>query len=443
MLRVRLPASLQSSLQSSLQDSLQRVAAAWPADPESQVLRVQQVMAGLTLAWFVFWPMPTEVVGQGVFIVPLGASVVDSRAEGQIAAIPVKVGQLVHRGEPLLRLYLPVLEQDLQRQKRDLRELEQINAELDDRDRVRLDAARRVRDTALQQLKAEARQVDALLATYRQKVSDLKLLARRAVVAPLSREVVDTEDRSTQLAVQLETLHIRERQAVDAFEKVKLEVVTEAQRRRYRIDDARRSIAVTRARLAYDGVLRAERDGRVLDLQVVRGQTVKAGQRLGTLGARHGQAMQAVAYFNPADARRLAPGLAVELVPHWGERGRFGGVQARVAQVSLLPATREDVDTTLGNPQLAEALVREGPVMRTLLSLATGASPERFRWTLSRGSSVFPIRQGLTLDAHAYVEWRSPITYVLPVLRDLTGSYRTLWQLQQDEPTRRQQGDLP
>ena len=443
MLRVRLPASLQSSLQSSLQDSLQRVAAAWPADPESQVLRVQQVMAGLTLAWFVFWPMPTEVVGQGVFIVPLGASVVDSRAEGQIAAIPVKVGQLVHRGEPLLRLYLPVLEQDLQRQKRDLRELEQINAELDDRDRVRLDAARRVRDTALQQLKAEARQVDALLATYRQKVSDLKLLARRAVVAPLSREVVDTEDRSTQLAVQLETLHIRERQAVDAFEKVKLEVVTEAQRRRYRIDDARRSIAVTRARLAYDGVLRAERDGRVLDLQVVRGQTVKAGQRLGTLGARHGKAMQAVAYFNPADARRLAPGLAVELVPHWGERGRFGGVQARVAQVSLLPATREDVDTTLGNPQLAEALVREGPVMRTLLSLGTGASPERFRWTLSRGSSVFPIRQGLTLDAHAYVEWRSPITYVLPVLRDLTGSYRTLWQLQQDEPTRRQQGDLP
>ena len=426
-----------------LRSALQRLASAWPVDAEAQVLRTQQFLAVVTLAWVSLWPMPTEVVGQGVFIVPQGATVIDSRAEGQIADIPVSVGQPLRRGDTLVRLYLPVLEQDLNRQQRDLIELERVNADLDQRDRVRLEAARRVRDTALLQLKAEARQVDALQRTYRQKVVDLRLLARREVVAPLAREVVDTEDRSTQLAVQLDSLRIRERQAVDAFEKVKLEVTTEAQRRRYRIDDARRRIAVTRARLAYDGVLRAERDGRLLDLQVVRGQTVKPGQRLGTLGGRHDRPMQAVAYFSPADARRLSTGLDVELVPHWGERGRFGGVQARVEQVSLLPATREDVDTTMGNPQLAEELVRQGPVMRTLLSLRQGASNDNLSWTLSRGSSVFPIRQGLTLDAHAYVEWRSPISYLLPVLRDLTGSYRTLWQLRQDTPQQRQRGDLP
>jgi HlyD family secretion protein len=375
--------------------------------------------------------------------VPQGASVVDSRAEGQVASIPVRVGERVRRGDPLVQLYLPVLEQELHRQKRDLVELERINVDLNRRDAARLEAAKRVEETSLAQLRAEARRVQALQSTYRQKVADLRHLARRAVVAPLSREVVDTEDRSTQLAVQLDNLRIREKQAIDSYEKVKLEVATEAQRRLYRIDDARRGIAVTRQRIAYDGVLRAVRDGRVLDLQVVKGQTVKPGQRLGTLGGRDGDALQAVAYFGPADARRLAPGMAVELVPHWGERGRFGGVQARVDQVSLLPATREDVDTTLGNPQLAEALVREGPVMRTLISLRRGSSDDGLRWTLSRGSSVFPIRQGLTLDAHAYVEWRPPITYVLPVLRDLTGSYRTLWQLRQDTPDRRQQEALP
>jgi len=400
-------------------------------------------MAALTGAWMLFWPMPTEVVGQGVFIVPQGATVIDARAVGQIAAIPVTVGQQVRRGQPLLRLYLPVLEQDLRRQQRDLSELVRINADLGLRDRVRLDAARRVRDTALLKLKAEDRQVSALHNTYRQKVADLRLLARREVVAPLAREVVDTEDRSTQLAVQRENLRISERQAIDEYEKVKLAVATETQRRLYRIDDARRAIAVTRARLAYDGVLLAERDGTVLDWQVVRGQTVKSGQRLGTLGGHDSASMQAVAYFSPADARRLSKALPVELVPHWNERGRFGGVQAQVSQVSLLPATREDIDTTLGSPQLAEALVKGGPVMRTLLELRRGSSADGFRWTLSGGSSVFPIRQGLTLDAHAYVEWRSPISYLLPVLRDLTGSYRTLWQLRQDTPQRRQHGELP
>lgn len=407
------------------------------------MLIAQGVMGTLTLAWLLLWPMPTEVVGQGVFIVPQGATVIDSRAEGQIAAIPVRVGQRVRKGEPVLRLYLPVLEQELHRQQRDLAELVRINADLNLRDRARLEAARRVRDTALQKFEAEDRRVSSLHNTYRQKVADLRHLARREVVAPLAREVVDTEDRSTQLAVQLDNLRINEKQAIDAYEKVKLEVATETQRRLYRIDDAQRAIAVTRARLAYDGVLRAERDGEVLDLQVVRGQTVKPGQRLGTLGGQDSSALQAVAYFSPADARRLSKGLPVELVPHWNERGRFGGVQAEVEQVSLLPATREDVDTTLGSPQLADALVKDGPVMRTVMALRRSAGDEGFRWTLSGGSSVFPIRQGLTLDAHAYVEWRTPISYLLPVLRDLTGSYRTLWQLRQDSPQRRQQGALP
>ena len=209
---------------------------------------------------------------------------------------------------------------------------------------------------------------------------------------------------------------------------------------------------VTEARLAYEGTLRAPRPGRLIDIQVVSGQTVKPGERLGTLAGADGQPLQAVAYFAPADARRLRPGMAVEVVPDWNERGRFGGIQGRVERLNLLPATREDVDTTLGNPQLAESLVRHGPVIRAEIALLgagaarrdTAAGSQAFRWTLSRGSSVFPIHQGLTLKAHAYVEWRSPISYLLPVLRDLTGTYRTLGeQRRQDQPTLRQQGALP
>ena len=32
----------------------------------------------------------------------------------------------------------------------------------------------------------------------------------------------------------------------------------------------------------------------------------------------------------------------------------------------------------------------------------------------------------MTLNAYGYVEWRSPLSYVLPGLRSLTGGYRTL-----------------
>ena len=409
----------------------------------------------LTAAWALLWPVPTEVIGRGVVIVPGGASVIDARAEGQILELPVAVGQEVRRGQPLVRLFLPALEQQVRRQEKDLAELIRIDADLNRRDAARLAAAGRVRDTALAKLEDDRRRYNRLRRVYDQKVADFQHLARREVVAPLAQEVLATEDRAMQLDTDVAELRIREQQAIDAWEAVKLAIDTETQRRRFRINDVRRTLKVTEARLDYESTRNAERDGRLLDLQVVRGQTVRPGERLGTLAGGDG-ALQAVAYFAPADARRLRSGLAMEVVPDWKERGRFGGIQGRVNRVSQLPATREDVSTTMGNPQLAEALVRRGPVMRTTIDLlpavdrvssgapSKGDSVPRYRWTLSRGSSVFPIREGLTLQAHGYVEWRTPASYVLPVLRDLTGSYRTLRQQQrQDEPDLRQRGGLP
>ena len=411
------------------------------------------VVGGLTAAWALFWPVPTEVIGRGVVIVPGGASVIDARAEGQILELPVAVGQEVRRGQPLVRLYLPALDQQLRRQEKDLAELVRINDALNRRDAARLESARRVRNTTLAKLEDDRNRFDRLRRVYDQKVADFRHLARREVVAPLAQEVVATEDRALQLDTEVAELHIREQQAVNDWEGVQLEIATEAQRRRYRIDEGRRNLKVTQARLAYESTRTAERDGRLLDLQVVRGQTVHPGERLGTLSGGDGQPLQAVAYFAPADARRLKPGLAMEVVPDWKERGRFGGIQGRVTRVSLLPATREDVNTTLGNPQLAEALVRRGPVMRTTIDLLPAAdapdggqedSATRYRWTLSRGSSVFPIREGLTLQAHGYVEWRTPASYVLPLLRDLTGTYRTLRQQErEDQPNLRQRGGRP
>ena len=415
---------------------------------ERRVLVALGTAWALTAGWFLFWPVPTEVIGRGVVIVPGGATVIDARAEGQILSLPVRVGQRVSRGQTLLRLYLPTLEQQLRRQEKDLAELIRINADLDRRDRARLASARRLRDTALAQLQGNRERLDALRRVYDQKVADFRHLARREVVAPLAGEVVASEDRAIQLDNSVADLGIRQREAIDAWETVKLGIDTESQRRRFAINDARRAVRVTQTRLGFDGSLSATRDGRLLDLQVVRGQTVKAGQRLGTLGGpAAGQTLQAVAYFAPADARRLRPGLAMEVVPDWNERGRFGGIRGRVVNVTLLPATREDVNTTMGNPQLAEALVRHGPVLRTEIAMQpTGNAPgfDGYRWTLSRGSSVFPIREGLTLKAHGYVEWRPPVSYLLPMLRDLTGSYRTLRQQErQDQPPLRQRDALP
>ena len=202
--------------------------------------------------------------------------------------------------------------------------------------------------------------------------------------------------------------------------------------RQFAIDDLKRKIRVTEAQIAYDGKVIAGRDGSVLDLQVIAGQTVKLRDRLGTIGrlqqtSKKAPDLKAVAYFAPADARRLPLGMPIEVVPHWKQRGRFGGIVGKVSSVLTLPSTEDDVSTITGNPQLAKELTKDGPVMRADIELTRNkASFDGYSWTISWGSGVFPIREGLTTTAHAYVEWRSPVSYVIPGLRSLTGGYRTL-----------------
>ena len=396
--------------------------------PRQQLGGVLALMGGALGAWAVFWLVPTEVVGKGVLLLPDNAGLLDARAAGQVRRLPIRVGDRVQRGQVLVELYLPVLEKELEQQRANLRELERQNQALDARDRLRLETEKTSVETALAKLQGDSERYTALRNTYASKLRNLEWLARREVVAPLSSEVVNAEQGLTNTGVNLDQVRIEQKKVLTAYQQVKLAIETEALQRRYTIDDLRRRIRVTEARLAYEGQLHADRDGEVLDLQVIPGQTVAVGQRLGTIGrlADGGVPLKAVSYFAPADARRLRQGMPVEVVPQWNQRSRFGGIVGTVRHVNTLPATEEDISTTIGNPQLAKALVEGGPVMRTLIELERDpSSRDGFRWTLSRGSSVFPVREGLTVESHAYVEWRTPLSYVLPGLRSITGGYRS------------------
>ena len=419
-------------------------------DEHDQVgLCLGAVVAGL-LGWALFCPIPTEVRGEGVLIYPENAGVLDARAAGQVRRLLVRAGEPVRRGQVLMEIALPVQEKQLMQQKGNLALLERQNAQLDERDTLRLQAERAALDTALAKLEQDRRRYESLQSTYAGKLRNLEWLAKREVVAPLSSEVVGAEQGLTSTGANLDQIRIEEKRVLSDYQKVKLAVETEALQRRYRIEDLRREIRVTEARLGFDGRVLAERDGRVLDLQVIEGQTVAMGQRLGTIGrgqvddASAGK-LKAVAFFSPADARRLPIGLPVEVVPLWNQRGRFGGIEGQVKHVLTLPATEEDISTTIGNPQLAASLVKNGPVMRAEIELVRDpASRDGYRWTLSRGSGVFPVREGLTVSTFAYVEWRTPLSYIVPGVRSLTGGYRSRsidrkW----DQPSLRQPGSLP
>jgi len=116
-------------------------------------------------------------------------------------------------------------------------------------------------DTSLAKLQSDRERYGSLRDTYSSKLRRLEWLTRREVVAPLSSEVVSTEQGLTTACVNLDQVRIEHKKVLTAYQQVKLAIETEALQRRYAIDDLRRRIRVTEARLAYEGQLHADRDG--------------------------------------------------------------------------------------------------------------------------------------------------------------------------------------
>ena len=264
--------------------AVQKLRHRWEALTDHQQVGCAQAGVGiLFLGWLVFWPVPTEVKGKGVLIYPDNAGLLNARASGQVLKVEVAVGERVRRSQVLMTLYLPVLERKLEQQQGNLAQLIRQNDELDHRDRLRLDTARLALDTTLAKLVDDERRLAALQTTYSKKVSKLDWLAAREVVAPLSQEVVGAEQGLTTTSVNLDEIKIQRKTVITDFQQIKLDIETEQLDRLYRIDDLKRKVRVTEAKIAYDGKIIADREGRVLDLQVIPGQTVKMGDRLGTI----------------------------------------------------------------------------------------------------------------------------------------------------------------
>ncbi|MEL0264990.1 MAG: biotin/lipoyl-binding protein, partial [Synechococcus sp.] len=147
-------------------------------------------VTGVLALWALFWPVPTEVKGQGVLIFPSKAGLLNARAQGQVLAVNVKVGDRVKKGQELMSLYLPVLERELAQQRGNLLQLEAINGELNERDARRLETEKAAVDVALAKFDDDLDRYSRLQATYGNKLNNLEWLSSRQVVAPLSREVV-------------------------------------------------------------------------------------------------------------------------------------------------------------------------------------------------------------------------------------------------------------
>jgi HlyD family secretion protein len=434
---------------------------------------------GAAAAWSWLGRIPITVEGTAMLVRPRQVVAIQAPAEGRIAALSVGVGDRVARGELLARLALPELEKELEQERARLaafdtragelaaleREQAQLELSLLAEQRDQLEHRRAsLLETAEASLSRSAELIArqrANLETARKLSEELELtlqerqqsfsllegqglIARDQLVEARSR-TIDKQLALAELAVLEQELRLREDQAREAYEKQQDQVMdlalqakdlelrllrVSSQLRRDELEragqrqDVERRIEQLQTRIESEGRVLSEHDGRILELAVQVGQRVETLSRLGRLEIEDERSeLQAVAWFEVEDGKRVRPGLRILVSPTTAPRERFGSIVGSVQRVSDFPVTFEAVANQIGDLDLARALVAGPSRIEVLAQLQTDArTPSGFAWTTGGGPERLRVTPGTTAHVRVTIDERAPITFVLPFLRALRGS---------------------
>lgn len=407
--------------------SLERLSSPEQLDQLLQVTRPSGWLALCSLAallaagvaWGFAGTIPTEARGGGMLLRRGGVSDLVSAASGQVEEILVSVGDSVEKGQVVAKI----------RQDSLLRQIEEARSRREavaQEYRDLLLFAEEQRRLSAQNLAQQRANLERSVATLERQGSLLeeRIAAQRELLADglITRQTLLTTEQELnqtrdQLAAQrleqggLDLARLEEEQA--------LELQIEA--RRGQIRDLDLEIRELTAELEQNVNVVSSEAGRVLELAVDAGGVVSPGTVILTMEVSSEELM-AVLFVPASEGKRVRPDMAVKVSPATAPREEHGFMVGTVRWVSEYPSTSRGMLRLLGNQELVDRLLEEGPPIQVDVVLAEDPStPTGYRWSSSAGPE-FEITSGTPAEGRIILDEDRPISLLLPKVRSALGS---------------------
>jgi HlyD family secretion protein len=317
-------------------------------------------------------------------------------------------------------------------------------------------------------------QIDEINDLISQRLNSYKNLATEGAVARLDPTLIQSEDtlqknlnEKTSLLAKLQDLYAKDQQLVASNESLRAQnhnlqaqlanLATEEEQvtlndlqsniqRQNTIDNLQREITNLEVQLKNQSQVVSAHTGEILEVSINEGEFVSAGTSIGKIQIENGAAKKiGLAFFTPENANRIREGMDVEVIPNslterrfGGTRERFGAMIGTVNTVSKETVTPEEVASMVGSDQLAKSLMENPvpysapdpgeaknlPVVQVKIELQPDPSNVTgYQWTGQQTPNI-EIPEGAIGEAKVTLEERSPLSYVVPTLRWITGIYQ-------------------
>ncbi|MDJ0680074.1 MAG: NHLP bacteriocin system secretion protein [Xenococcaceae cyanobacterium MO_167.B52] len=436
------------------------------------------IFGSLGLFWSIFGSIPITVTAKGILINPRGVLQFQSPISGQLQSLNIRTGQCVQKDEILAIIDPSAKKQELQQQrdklaqvkgqiqnttslreqatnletkaiiaernslKQKLQDTQQLTPRIKEEQlksvfQQRLSLQQQLKDAeeltpVLQKRLAKQRelqkqgaiseervlQAEQEYRQTRQNISELQAQLQQLQVqeTELQQKYLENLNSITTIQAELENLYTRSKQ----LEQNNLEATN---KEKNQIQELEQAIARLEKEVADNSIIRSPHNGCIVEITVTVGQYVNPGVRLGTLKiAESNSDLMSVNYFEVADGKKIQPGMKVLITPDTVKRSRYGGIIGKIREVSPFSVTSDTATSVVGNPELVEKIIsQQGGQVEVLAQLISDSNTfSGYKWSSSDGPEL-KISPGTTTTVRVIVEERSPITFVLPILREWSG----------------------
>jgi HlyD family secretion protein len=431
--------------------------------------------------WSVYGKIPVTVEGKGVLIHPGKVIPLQAPLQGQLIELKIKSGEQVKKGDLIATIGQPELrkqlelaqnklvqlqkqDQDLsllqtQRRNSDLVSLSQQRQASEQRLEILEELTPTLRDKGLISIKRDRQTtltrlstLRELLPTFKKRLEIRKNLFREGAIADdillqARQEYFDNTAQINEAESKLKELDMKEADALKQYlsnlneiknikaqiqelQSKKANLAQQDQEsttnRQKEIQDVEREINGLRKKIGDQTKITSQHNGRILEITTNLGQVVQPGTRIANIDIDNpSDKMVGITYFPVEDGKKIQPDMTIQITPQTIKRERFGGIIGDVNQISAFPMTKEAAANVVGNPEVIEGLVSQkqaGLIQVSAKLQMDAATFSGYKWSSSSGPRL-KISPGTTTIARVKVEERTPISYVIPLLRSISGIY--------------------
>ncbi|MGE4620014.1 MAG: NHLP bacteriocin system secretion protein [Planctomycetota bacterium] len=430
-------------------------------------------------AWCIFGQIPVHVSSKGIMVHPGRNVPLQSHSQGQIVHLNFNVGDQVQKGAVLAEIYQPILTEQAAVEQQLLIELRTriatveplrkftLASEKQFIEAKRLWYQQRIEDnsalaTAQQTesqryLEKQSNQIlehksdlETLGRFLAKKLTDFEALTQQKIFAEHDQELTDTRQQLLGNKISLSEVNLKQQEI--EFQRLKfltehqvrLEAIAELQRNLEELDvqiarldqaelteatktqleiaEAEGRLQRVQQELEHQSKIASPHSGKLLELTVSTGQMLMAGQQIGLIETNSSpDGLIAIAYFPVKDGKKIKSGMKTRVTPTTIKRERFGSIIGEITSVSSIPRSTDSIAAIVGNRELAQSFGTGGSMIEVRSKLEPNQqNSSGYNWSSGHGPDI-KVTSGMTLNLDATIEYRKPITFLLPFLRGLGG----------------------